>query len=81
MPPWYVVVSLPLLSSSQPSKVEKEELFMVGDGVNKDDNDVMIGDIITVWQPAEQKRALLVFLAVLPAERERKRERYQAPKD
>lgn len=47
-----------MFSSSQPSKVEKEELFMVGDGVNKDDNDVTAGDIITVCQPAEQKRAL-----------------------
>lgn len=31
---------------------------MVGDCVNKDDNDVMAGDIITVCQPAQQKRAL-----------------------
>lgn len=31
---------------------------MVGDCVNKDDNDVMACDIITVCQPAQQKRAL-----------------------
>lgn len=31
---------------------------MVGDSVNKDDNDVTAGDIITVCQPAQQKRAL-----------------------
>lgn len=31
---------------------------MVGDSGNKDDNDVMAGDIITVCQPAQQKKAL-----------------------
>lgn len=37
---------------------KKEELFMVGDSGNKDDNDVTAGDIITVCQPTQQKRAL-----------------------
>lgn len=51
---WFLPLHLTLFSSSQPSKVNKEELFVVGD-----DNDVTAGDIITVCQPGQQKRALL----------------------
>lgn len=56
---WFLPLQLTLFSSSQPSKVNKGELFMVGDSINKDDNDVTAGDIITVCQPGQQKRALL----------------------
>lgn len=48
---------------------------MVGDGVNKDDNDVTAGDIITVCQPAEQKRALPGLPSCLGSSREKERER------
>lgn len=46
---------------------------MVGDGVNKDDNDVTAGDIITVCQPAEQKRALPGLPSCLGSSREKER--------
>lgn len=45
---------------------------MVGDSVNENDNDVMAGDIITVCQPAEQKRALPGLPRCLGSSRERK---------
>lgn len=48
---------------------------MVGDGLNKDDNDVTVGDIITVCQPAEQKRALPGLLGCLGSTSEREKER------
>lgn len=50
---------------------------MAGDGVNKDDNDVTAGDIITVCQPAEQKRALPSLPSCLGSSREGER----APKN
>lgn len=62
--------------SCQPSKFEKEELFMMGDGINKDDNDVTAGDI-TVCQPAQQRRALPGLPSSLGSGRREKR----APKD
>lgn len=50
---------------------------MVGDCVIKDDNDVMAGDIITVCQPAQQKRALPGLPSCLGSSSREKR----APKD
>lgn len=41
-----------------PPDPSRSELFVVSDSVNKDDNDVTAGDIITLCQPGEQKRAL-----------------------
>ena len=78
MPAWFVVSALgshAVFSSAQPPQVAEVELFMVADGVNKDDNDVTAGDIITVCQPAEQKRALPGLPSCLGSSRERERER------
>lgn len=50
---------------------------MVGDSINKDDNDVMAGDIVTVCQPAQQKRALPGLRSCLGSSSREKR----VPKD
>lgn len=51
-----------------------KETFMVADWANGDNNDVMAGDIITVCQPAEQKRTLPGSYSCLGSRRKREGE-------